>query len=232
MKQKRKTIGILGGMGPGASAYMYKLLIDFSIKYFSARNNDDFPEIVLYSIPVPDFISNKKNQEVALEMLKDSVIKLNRINVSFLTIACNTAHVLLPVLEKISKASFISMINEVVKKVQQSRIKKVGILGTPSTINSKLYQNALDKYGIESVLPNNKQQLILDKIIRSILAGRINEKDKIQLVDIADSLKLLGAEGIVLGCTELPLIFPLDYSIPIYNSVAILSMALLRKYYE
>jgi aspartate racemase len=232
MKQKRKTIGIIGGMGPGASAYMYKLLIEFSIKYFAARNNDNFPQIVLYSIPVPDFISNKKNQKVALRMLKDSVIKLNQIDVSFLAIACNTAHILLPDLKEFSKASFISMIDEVVKKVRQSKIKKVGILGTPSTINSKLYQKALAEYKIESVIPNNKQQAILDRIIRNILAGKIKEKDKKQLIYIAESLRLLGVRGIVLGCTELPLIFSPDYSIPVYNSVAILSMALLRKYYE
>jgi aspartate racemase len=232
MKQKRKTIGILGGMGPEASAYMYKLLIGFSIKYFAAQNNDDFPEIVLYSIPVPDFISNKKNEKIALEMLKDGVRKLNHIDVSFLAIACNTVHILLPDLEKISKKSFISMIDEVVKKVKQSKIKKVGILGTPSTINSKLYQKALFKYKIESIVPNNRQQILLDKIIRNVLAGKIREKDKKQLINIADSLKLRGAKGIVLGCTELPLIFPPDYLALVYNSVAVLSMALLRKYYE
>lgn len=232
MKQKRKSIGILGGMGPGASNYMYKLLIDFSIKYFAAGNNDDFPEIVLYSVPVPDFISNKRNQKAALGMLQDGVIKLNRMDVSFMAIACNTVHILLPNLEKVSKASFISMIDEVVKKVKQSKIRKVGILGTSSTINSKLYQKALAEYKIESVIPNNKQQIMLDKIIRNVLAGEIKEKYKKQLIVIADSLKLQGVKGIVLGCTELPLIFPSEYLTSVYNSVEILSMALLRKYYE
>lgn len=232
MKQKRKTIGVLGGMGPGASAYMYKLMTELSIKYFTALNNDDFPEIVLHSIPVPDFISDKKNQNNALEMLKNSVIKLNHMDVSFLAIACNTAHILLPDLKKVSKVSFVSMIHEVAQKVKQSKIKKVGILGTPSAINSGLYQKALTKYKIESVIPNNKQQILLDKIIRNVLAGKIKEKDKKQLIGIADSLRLQGVKGIVLGCTELPLIFPSEYPTHVYNSVAILSMALLRKYYE
>ncbi len=229
---KNKTIGIIGGMGPQASAYMYKLLIDMAGKKFGAKNNDNFPEIVLHSIPVPDFISNKNNEKIALEMLGDSVKKFNNMDVSFLCVACNTAHIMLPELEKISKVSFISMIDEAVEKINQSKTKKVGILGTSSAINSKLYQKALYKYKIEFIIPNNKQQEVLDKIIRNVLAGKIERKNRKQLMSIADSLRFQGAGGIVLGCTELPLIFPLEYPILVYNSVEILSMALLRKYYE
>jgi len=231
MKQK-KSIGIIGGMGPQASVYMYKLLIDMAQKEFSAKNNDDFPEIILHSVPVPDFISDKHNKDKALGMLKDSVKKLNSINVSFLAIACNTVHILLPELKKNSKVSLISIIDEVVENIMQSKIRKIGILGTPSTINSKLYQVVLNKYKIESVIPNSKQQGVLDKIIRNVLAGQINKKNIKQLISIADSLILQGANGIVLGCTELPLIFPSKYSVSVFNSIEILSMALLRKYYE
>ena len=124
------------------------------------------------------------------------------------------------------------MIDEVTRKLSLSGIKKVGILGTPSTLNSKLYQKALSKRRIESIIPNNKQQKILDKIIRNVLAGETKKKDIKRLINIADSLRFQGAEGILLGCTELPLIFPSEYSSPVYNSVEILSMVLLRKYYE
>ena len=229
---KNKAIAIIGGMGPQASAYMYKLLIGMAQKEFGAKNNNDYPEIILYSVPVPDFISNKKNQKIALEMLEDVVIKINNINVSILAIACNTAHLLVPDLEKLSKNTFVSMIDEVVKKVKKSRINKVGILGTPSTINSKLYQTALSKYKIESIVPDSEQQIILDKIIRNILGGKIMKKDRNSLIDIANSLKHQGAKGIVLGCTELPLIFPAKYTLPMYNSIKILSLTLLRKYYK
>jgi aspartate racemase len=229
---KNNSIAIIGGMGPQASAYMYKLLIDMAQKEFAALNNDDFPEIILYSLPVPDFISNKKNKQIALGMLKECVKRFNNIDVSTLAIACNTAHVLLPELEKISKQKFISMIDEVAKQVKQSKTERIGILGTPSTINSRLYQIALSKYKIESIIPNKKQQTLLDKIIRNVLANKIQQVDLKQLISIADSLRFKGANGIVLGCTELPLIFPSSYPITVYSSTAILSRALLRKYYE
>ena len=99
----KKAIGILGGMGPEASAYMYSTLIDLAILRFGAKNNDDFPEIILHSIPVPDFISNEKQKAKALLMLKKRVKNINRMPILFLAIACNTAHVLLPQLQVISK---------------------------------------------------------------------------------------------------------------------------------
>src|SRR5436853_459051 len=101
MKNK-SSIGILGGMGPEASVYMYKTLIELSVKHFGAKNNDDFPEIILHSIPVPDFISNTRSKNTALKMLMDSVMDFNKLNISCLSIACNTAHLLLSDLQKVS----------------------------------------------------------------------------------------------------------------------------------
>lgn len=227
----KSAIAIIGGMGPGASGYLYKLLIDLAIKEFGAKNNDDFPEIILCSIPVPDFISNDKNRSKALEMLEQRVNLINNINVSCISVACNTAHVLLPQLLNVSKAPFVSMIDETVKQIKEDGKGKVGIMGTPLTIKYRLYQSALTKQGIEALVPNVKQLHNLEKIIRSILCGKILPEDKRNLVLIANSLKTKGAQGIILGCTELPLVFPKKYSLPVYNSVEILAMALLKRYY-
>lgn len=227
-----KAICILGGMGPEASVYMYKLLIDFSIKSFGAKNNNDFPEIILHSIPVPDFISGFKEKEKALSMLKQSVIELNKKNISGLAIACNTAHLLIDELRKVSNASFISMIDEVVKRIDCDSLRKIGLLATPSTIQSKIYELKLNQRSIQTIIPSNRDQLVLEKIIRNIIAGKILKLDAKKLIRIANSLRKNGAEGIILGCTELPLVFPEKYSLPVYNSVAITAMALLRNYYK
>lgn len=164
-------------------------------------------------------------------MLKQRAILANNYNISCISIACNTAHVLLPELQKVSKAPFVSMIDEVAQKVHQDNRKKVGLLATPSTIKYCLYQEALNKYEIEIIVPTKKQIEILEKVIRHILSGKIISRDRLKLVVIADSLKIMGAEGIILGCTELPLIFPQKYSLPVYNSLGILAMSLLQRYY-
>lgn len=228
---RKGAIGILGGMGPKASSYLYETLIDLSVKYFGAKNNDDFPEIILYSIPVPDFISSSEKKEKALKMLVARVKSLNKLNLLCLSIACNTAHVLLDKLQDNSKAPFVSMIDEVVKTLGNT-YKTVGLLGTPSTIEYNLYQNALKKVKILTITPNTQQIKTLEQIIRNVLAGKLVKQDTQKLIKIADSLKKRGAKGIILGCTELPLVFPKKYDLPIYNSVKILAMALLQKYYK
>lgn len=230
--KKKSAIGILGGMGPEASVYMYKMLIDLSIKHFNAKNNDEFPEIVLYSIPVPDFISSDKHKEEALFMLKERVRQLEYTNLSCLSIACNTAHIFLKDLQKVISVPFISMVEEVIEQVEKDGQKIVGLMGTPSTIRYQLYQSALQAYDIETIVPNNKKIDILEDVIRNVLKGKINKREEVRLKNVADSLKKRGAEGIILGCTELPLVFPLKYELPVYNSLEILAMALLRKYYK
>lgn len=229
---KNKAIGIIGGMGPEASAYMYKRMIELSIQEFGAKHNDDFPEIVIYSIPVPDFISDSANRVKALEMLQERVKKLNNLNLSCLAIACNTAHILYDDLQSYSVIPLISMVEEVSQQVSAANLSTVGFLGTPSTIKSGLYQRSLEKYHIKTIVPNDEQIVVLERIIRSVIAGNSTQKDNNELKKIADSLKQRGAQGIILGCTELPLVFPTTYGLPVYNSVEILSLALLRIYYK
>ncbi len=228
----KKAIGILGGMGPEASIYMYKTLIEFSIKYFGAKNNEDFPGIILDSVPVPDFISNTNYKNKAKKILIKRVERFNQNDLACLSIACNTAHILLPELQANSKIPFVSMIDEIVDSISRTKIKNVGIIATPSTIKFKLYQNALAKIGLSSVIPAKAQIKTLNTIIRNVIAGKILKSDTKKLFSIANSLKENGAEAIILGCTEIPLVFPKKFSLPVFNSVHVLSMALLRKYYK
>ena len=221
----KKIIGILGGMGPGASGYLYNLINALAVKEYGARKNQDFPEVVLYSVPVPDFISSNKNKEKAEEMLIDRTKRLNTIGVDFIGIACNTVHVLLPALQKVSKAKFVSMSDEVAKIVINLKVKTIGLLGTTSTIKSNLYQSRLKDLNI--IYANNQKEV--DRIIKNIIAGKLTKKDKRKLVTIANKMMGEGAEVIVLGCTELPLLFPRQYDIPVIRSTDVLAQALLEK---
>lgn len=165
-------------------------------------------------------------------MLKSKVTLINQSNAGCISIACNTAHVLLPKLQTVSKIPFVSMIEETVKRIHKDKRIRVGLLGTPSTIKYGLYQNALEKYGIFAELPSKKQMTILERIIRNVLSGKLFKSDTRQLEKIANSLKTRGGEAIILGCTELPLVFPKNYALPVYNCLEILATALLRKYYS
>jgi len=84
----------------------------------------------------------------------------------------------------------------------------------------------------DSFIPSKKKQSLIEKIIRNVLSGKLLKSDNKKLIVLANHLRKKGTKGILLGCTELPLIFPNKYSLPVYNSVEILAMALLQKYYK
>jgi len=229
MKNK-KPIAILGGMGPEASLKLYELLIKKARNIYHAKLNEDYPEILIDSIPVPDFISNIGKKEIAKQMLIERVRELSKIPIGTFCIACNTVHILLPDLQRKTNISFVSIIHEVVKNVKSKKIQSVGLMGSPTIINSQLYQNEFKKIGVKVILPAEDEIETLGKIISEIVGG--NYKNTKQIIKITNNLKSHGAKGIILGCTELPLIFPKKYSLPVFDSLDILANALLEKYYN
>lgn len=218
-------------MGPQASAKLLETIVALSARDYGAKKDSDFPNIILNSVAVPDFISNKKSLNDVLGILTKATTRLEIFNPSCFGIACNTTHVLLEPLQATTEIPFVSIIEEVARAVKTKEIKTVGLLATPVTIRSQLYQKALGKNGIKTVNPDVQEKAAIDRIIRRVLAGNIRKSDGQKLIIIAESLRSKGAEGIILGCTELPLIFPKEFSFPVFDSIEILARALLRKAY-
>lgn len=228
---KNKIIGIIGGMGPEASAYFYKLLIYHAQKDFKVDKNEDFPEIFLDSIPVPDFITSQEREEEALNMLIARVKMMDKLPISFFCMACNTGHLLLDQLKKQTNKPFVSLLEEVPKFIKKQKIKKVGLLATPITIRTGLFNELLEKKGIEVIVPKNGDVDLLGNIILETIAGKNMEKNKILVQHIARRLLDRGAQAIVESCTEIPLIFPKQHLIPVFDTLEILASAVLHKYY-
>ena len=228
-----RTIGIIGGMGPYASSYFYELLLRKSNESYGAKNNDDYPEILINSVPVPDFISNTKQRGKAKKMLISRVKKLNSFGCRTIAMVCNTGHILHTELSKHSKSEFVSMIDLVADETQVSKLKKVGILATQTTIKSGLYRKALLKRGILAISPTLKIQKIHEVIIRDVLAGKENESHTKQLdILTRDFIKKNKLDGIILGCTELPLVFPKRKFRNVVDCLDVLSDNLLMRYYS
>lgn len=229
MSNRKKSIGILGGMGPDASAYFYELMIQKSRSDFHAVNNDDYPDIILHSVPVPDFISNQKYVKEALQMLQESTRHIAPF-CSVMGIACNTAHLLLSNLQSETNVPFVSMIEETAKYLNKSGYKQIGLLATPITFQTKLYQKALYMNGVTVLTPDASGITELGHIVNSIVSGEFSESGA-KTIKIADTLVARGAEAIVLGCTELPLVFSANYKRPIISSLDVLATSLLTQYY-
>lgn len=226
-----QAIGILGGMGPDASARLYQVMIDMARSEFGVRKNEEYPELVIHSIPVPDFIADMSKAEEATFMLKQRVRDLSKLKLACMALACNTAHTTLVDLQQETDVPFVSIAEVVADEAKKRGYFKVGLLASPTTVYAGIYESELRTQNIETVVPNSGQIEDLGKIIEGIVAGEFKPAKK-RLLVIADSLKKRDVEAIVLGCTELPLVFPKNYSLPVLDSIELLARALLKRYYQ
>jgi aspartate racemase len=230
---KNKIIGLIGGMGPFAGAHFCTLLLEKSSKIFGAKNGDEFPEIVLDSVPVPDFISDTKRLPEAETMLVSRIKKLNKFGCTTIAMVCNTGHILFPQLSRASEGKMISLIDVVRDRVVASRIKRVGLLATKTTIKSNLFKNAFDGTSIKIVNPDDKTIEICEKIIRGVIANTNSKKLINKLIARTDEfVKEQGLNGVILGCTELPLAFSNNKQDNIIDCLDVLSDSLLENFYK
>ncbi len=224
MKNKNKTIGVLGGMGPGASANLYMEIIKYSQHKYNAIQDTDYPPIIIYSLPLEGFdetgIVDKKLVE---NQLIAGVKKLESADCELIIIGCNTVHVLFDKMQKAVKIPILNIVEETKKKIIEFGYKKVGLFASESTSKSGLYQNNFKKDGIETISPNDNQQKILNRVIEHVMGGNQNEDDIILLKDVARDYLKQGAEAIVMGCTEIPLAINQTHTdIKLFNTIEII----------
>ena len=199
-----KKLGILGGLGPMATAYFFQLLTQMS----DARTDQEHMEIVLYSKPsIPDrtkyIIGESKMNPV-----EDMAIvgkKLKEMGADILAVPCITAHFFHQELEEKIGLPVIHAIEDTALYLKEEKISRVGILATDGTIQSGLFQNALKRCGISYFLPGEENQ----KKLMEIIYNEIKAGDNINMSlfqQISEELFDQGAELILLACTELSLI--------------------------
>lgn len=229
---KHKIIGILGGMGPQASGELYKLLIEKSIKEYGVVLNEEFPEILIDSIPIPDFINNTKNLNKAKKLLLDRTKRLNNFGVNQICLACNTAHLLYKDISLASEAPLISIIEEIKKHLLSKKYKKVGLLATLTAYNLGLY-DSVSNSKINIIEPPQKTKAILDHLIHSVINGKVTNKTKKEaekkILEFIDEENL---DAIILGCTELPILFADSLPVPTISSLDVLANKLLKNYFK
>ncbi|MGB4965766.1 MAG: amino acid racemase, partial [Microgenomates group bacterium] len=168
---KNKKIGVIGGMGPQASAKFYELLIKKSIDRYGVAKNEDCPNIFMHSVPVPDFILNPDYLPISRSILIESVKTLNMAGVSSICIACNTAHLLIPDLRKNSSVPVVSIIEEVAKFIEEKQYKRVGLLSSSMTKTTGLYDRINNQNVRLFTLPKADQKTV-SSIIFVVIAGK------------------------------------------------------------
>ena len=225
------AIGILGGMGPQASNKLYELLINKTARYTNAAVDEDYPEIVLINVPAPDFISDKSKLILATNMLIERTKSLEQAGCTINGIACNTAYLLLPELQASTKVPFLSLPKLVDARVRGAGYSRIGLLATPTTLGSTLYDK--DVTSAQLIRPDTELALLTEKVIYKQLANKLQDSERQAFKLAVESfMSIKGLDAVILGCTELPLVYGDDSPSEILDTLQILSDELLAVYYS
>lgn len=202
-------VGVVGGVGPAAT-------VDFMSKIVDATDaNSDQEHIKLlveHNPQIPDrtlnLVGDGPDPTIALYA---TCKKLERGGADVIAIPCNTAHAFTNSIQRHLDIAIVSILDETIAHIQNKHpnLKRIGILATTGTISSNLYQDGLKVMGLEPICPNSEsQRIVMDAIYgeKGVKAGYIKGLCKDQITKVISSLKQYGAQGIILGCTELPLI--------------------------
>ncbi len=202
--QERKTLGVIGGVGPLATAYFMEKVVDLTESDTDQQNVD---MIVLNHCSIPDrtaYILDRTKENPGPAMARDART-LEKMGVGAIVIPCNTAYYFCDEISAGLSVPFLNMISLSAEELKRAGAKCVGVMATTGTIQTGLFQSALEKLGLKSVVPCEQDQ---NKIMR-IIYNEVKANLPVTIEDFyaaASHLKERGCDRIILGCTELSVI--------------------------
>lgn len=221
-----KRIGILGGMSHESTITYYNFI---HRKYYEKFQDFNYPEIVIFSLNFKKLIDleHKGDTEGTVRYLVEGIGQLVKAGVDFAIMAANSPHAFFHEIEKQSGVPLISIAEQTIKKAKEDRLKRLLLTGIKFTMQSAFYKEVGQKYGIEIVTPNGKEQERINGIIFDELClGVFKESSKRRILDIIESYPV---NGVILGCTELPLLIEQDDTeMPLLNTSEIHALAALE----
>ena len=218
-----KKIGLIGGMSWESSLEYYRLLNQFTKNKLGEPHS---AELIMYSVDFARFeeMQHKgKWDEIAVEMI-DIAIKLKDAGAELLLICTNTMHKLAPAIEKEVDIELIHIADTTGEAILSQGLNTVGLLGTNFTMTEDFYKERLKtKHNINVIIPEKSQrEIIHDVIYQELISGIIKEESLNKFKKIIKDLQQKGAEGVILGCTEIPLLVKEeDSSLPVFNTMEI-----------
>jgi len=201
-----KKIGIIGGLSPESTASYYLHIVHSYVKKFG---DNGYPEIIIYSVNLSKYHKWRDDGrwDLVVQGLSEAANSLQKAGAEFGLIATNTMHKVFDEVQRGTSLPLLNIIDVVALYVEQKSIKTVGLLGTSFTMSEDFYKLGLKKYGIDVIAPDPKEQKSVHSvIIDELICGEIREQSKRKFLDIIDHLHDRGAEGVILGCTEIPLL--------------------------
>ena len=222
-----KLIGLLGGMSWESTVEYYKIM---NIEVQKRLGGHKSAEVLIYSLNFEEIkdLHFKGDWDGVAKMLTERALLLEQAGANAIIICTNTMHLVADKVQKKISIPIVHIVNETGKKAKDANIKKIGLLGTKDTMEKPLYKNIFkNSFGIDMVTPSKEERIKINDIIyNELVFGKINQLSRQKFLEIITNLVNEGAEGIILGCTEIPLLIKQeDVTVPIFDTTLIHALA-------
>jgi amino-acid racemase len=218
-----KTIGLIGGMSWESSLEYYRII---NKKTRSILGGLHSAKSIMISVDFQEIeqLQHSNDWDTFTELMIGAAKKLEKANADLLVICTNTMHKMAIDIENNISIPLIHIADETAKVIRKSGLKKIGLLGTKFTMEQEFYKGRLtDSFGLDVLTPNEKDRDIVHSIIyKELVVGIFLDKSKELYLEIIREMISRGAEGVILGCTEIPLLIKKeDVSVPVFDTTRI-----------
>ncbi len=222
MKRDMNTLGLIGGTTWVSTMDYYRIINEEVNKILGGNNS---AKLFLYSINFQDAVdlNVKKDTAGMKRLVLDAVKAIVGAGADGLMLCANTLYKFADDIEKEFLIPLIHIADETSKEIIKTGVKKAGLMGTLTTMEEPFYRDRLRKSGIETIIPEVRDRhYIHDSIYHDFSKGIFKKEAKEQFLKIIDDLHEKGAEGIILGCTEIPLLLnQADTDVPLFDTLKI-----------
>jgi len=221
-----KTIGLIGGMSWESSAEYYRIINETVKEKLGGLHS---AKCIMYSVDFEEVekLQHEGKWKEATELMIDAAKRIERAGADFVLICTNTMHKMADDVQSSINIPLLHIVDATAEKIISKGLKKVGLLGTKFTMEEDFYKERLRKFGLEIIIPEEEEREIIHTIIfKELCLGEIKESSRKKFKDIIENLISKGAEGIILGCTEIPLLIrEKDCSVPVFDTTRIHAQA-------
>lgn len=218
-----KTIGLIGGLSWESSAVYYRVINELVKSKLGGTHS---AKSIMYSVDFAEFdgLQHQGDWDKLTDLMIDAGMRLKNGGADFIVICTNTMHKVADVVEREVGIPLVHIADTAATEVKKRGLRKVALLGTKFTMEQDFYKGRLaQKHGIEVVVPNEEERQAIHAVIyQELILGKILEPSRERFVKIIENMYSMGAEGVILGCTEIPLLISQkDSRIPIFDTTQI-----------
>ena len=225
-----KTIGLIGGMSWESTVTYYEIINRIIKEKLGGLHSG---KLVLFSVDFQEIeeCQAKGEWDKSAKILTEAAQSLEKAGADFIVICTNTMHKIAPDIQKNINIPILHIAEATADELDKKEIKKVALLGTKYTMEQDFYKNKLIDRGIEVVIPDDEDRAEVNRVIyEELCLGKILLASKKRFLDIMDKLAKNGAQGVILGCTEIGLLVQQkDTEISLFDTAAIHALKSIEK---